>query len=53
MVLYCMFLVLVSVTVHRMYVQIVLVRSRLLCGHLWERAVRSVDPRFSLYYVYL
>ena len=35
MVLYCLFLVSVSMTFHLMYVQIVLVRSRLLNGQLY------------------
>ena len=48
MVLYCLFLVSVSVTFHLMYMKTVLVRYKLLSGHLLGKTARSVDPMLSV-----
>ena len=51
MVLGCLiFCVIVSVTLHLMCVHIILVRFRLLSGHLLEIATHWVDDMFSLYF---
>ena len=41
MVLYCLFLMSVSVTLHLMYAQIVLVRSKLLSGYLFGKELTA------------